>query len=66
MEAECQRLDLGSHVFSAVEYPFQEVKYFRHDLGPLWDKMALTSYFSSLSMMLGGGSRKEGPCASVE
>ena len=53
-------------MFSAAEYSFQEVRYFWCNLGPLGDKMASTSYSSLLSMMLGGGSRKKGPCASMK
>ena len=63
---ECQRFDSGSQVFSAEEYPFHVVRYNRRALGPLWERIASTSYSSSLSMMSGGGFRKEGPCASVE
>ena len=31
-----------------------------------WERMASTSYSSSLSMTSGSGFRKEGPCALVE
>ena len=48
------------------EYPFHAVRYNQQALGPLWERMASTSYSSSLLMMSGGGFRKEGPCALVE
>ena len=63
---EWQRLDLGFQVFSAVEYPFQDIRYFQQLFGPLCERIAPTSYSSSLSMTLGGGSEKDGPYASVE
>ena len=42
------------------------VRYNLQAFGPLWERMALTSYSSLLSMMSGGGFRKVGPCDSVE
>ena len=59
-------MDSGSQVFSAAEYPFQDIRYFRQLFSPLCESIALTSYSSSLSMMSGGGSEKEGLYASVE
>ena len=63
---ECWRLDSGSQVFSAEEYPFHAVRYNLRALGPLWERMASTSYSFSLLITSGGGFRKEGPCISVE
>ena len=63
---ECQRFDSGSQVFSAEEYPFHVVRYNRRALGPLWERMASTSYSFLLLMTSSGRFRKEGPCASVE
>ena len=63
---EWRRLDSGSQVFSTAEYPFQDVRYFQQLFGPLCERIALTSYSSSLSITSGGGSKKDGPYASVE
>ena len=63
---ECQRLDSGSQVFSAEEYPFHVIRYSHWDFGPLCERIASTSYSSSLSMMSGGGFKKVGPCGLVE
>ena len=53
-------------MFSAAEYPFQDVRYFWWLFGPLCERIALTSYFSLLFMTLGGSSKKDGSYASVE
>ena len=53
-------------MFSAAEYPFQDIRYFQQLFGPLCERIALTSYSSLLSMTSGGGSEKDGPYASVE
>ena len=63
---EWQRLDLGSQVFSAAEYPFQDIRYFRQLFGPLCERIASISYSSLLSMTSGGGSEKDDPYALVE
>ena len=63
---EWQRFISGSHVFSNEGYPFHAVRYNLWALGPLWERMASTSYSSSLSMMSGGGDGNEGPYGSVE
>ena len=63
---EWQRLDSDSQVFSTAEYPFRDVRYFRWLFGPLYERIASTSYSSSLSMTSEGGSRKDGPYALVE
>ena len=63
---EWWRLVLGSHVFSDEGYPFHAVRYNLQALGPLWERMASTSYSSSLSMTSGGGDENEGPYGSVE
>ena len=65
-EAECWRLDSGFQVFLVEEYPFHAVKYSHWDFRPLCERTASTSYSSSFSMMLGGGFKKVGPCASVK
>ena len=49
-----------------AEYPFQNVRYLQQLFGPLYERIALTSYSSSLSMTSGDGSEKDGPYASVE
>ena len=53
-------------MFLAEEYSFHAVRYSCQDFGPLCERIALTSYSSSLLMMSGGGFKKVGPCASVE
>ena len=53
-------------MFLVEEYLFHVVRYSCQDFGPLCERIALTSYSSSLSMTLGGGFKKVGPCASVE
>ena len=63
---EWQRLLSGSQVFSDEGYPFHAVRYNLQALGPLWERMASTSYSSSLSMTSGGGDENEGPYGSVE
>ena len=53
-------------MFSAAEYPFQDIRYFQQLFGPLCERIALTSYSSLLSMTSGGGSEKDSPYALVE
>ena len=64
--AEWQRLLSGSQVFSDEGYPFHAVRYNLQVIGPLWERIASTSYSSSLSIMLGGRDENEGPYDSVE
>ena len=63
---EWWRLDSDSQVFLTEEYPFHAVRYSHQDFRPLCERIALTSYSSSLLMMSGGGFKKAGPCVSVE
>ena len=51
---EYQRLDSGSQVFLTEEYPFHAVRYSHQDFRPLCERIASTSYSSSLSITSGG------------
>ena len=53
-------------MFSDEGYPFHAVRYNLQVVGPLWERIASTSYSSSLSMMSGGGDENKGPYDSVE
>ena len=53
-------------MFSDEGYPFHVVRYNLWAVGPLWERMASTSYSSLLSMTSGGGGENEGPYDSVE
>ena len=63
---EWWRLISGSQVFSDKGYPSHAVRDNLRALGPLWERMASTSYSSLLSMMSGGGDENEGPYGSME
>ena len=59
-------IGFGFPSVSTVEYPFQDIRYFWRLFGPLCERIASTSYSSSLSMMSGGGSKKDGPYSLME
>ena len=61
----CQRFDSGSQVFSNNGYPFHAVRYLRCPEVPWCEIICSTSYSSSVSIKLGGGFKKLGPCVSV-
>ena len=63
---EWWRLLSGSQVFSDDGYPFHAVRYNLRVVGPLWERIASTSYSSSLSMTSGGGDENDGPYDSIE
>ena len=53
-------------MFSDEGYPFHAVRYNLRVEGPLWERIASTSYSSSLSMTSGGRDENDGPYDSVE
>ena len=61
----CRRFVLGSQVFSAEEYPFQDTRYVRRPGDPRCERMLATSYSSSPSISSGGGFMKFGPCSAA-
>ena len=56
---------VGSHVFSAAEYPFQDTRYCLHPHVPWCERILSILYSSSPSIRSGGGLEKFSPCSRV-
>ena len=56
---------VGFHVFSAAEYPFQDIRYCLHPHVLQYVRILSISYSSSPPIRLDGGLGKFGPCSGI-
>ena len=56
---------VGFHVFSAAEYPFQDIRYCLHPYVPWCERILSILYSSSPPVRSGRGLEKFSPCSGV-